>query len=287
MNIKCQEDNKTNISMKKCVPFTAKTNEAYHLKILAELLTNNLKTGCFEISDNGISLRQMDAHRKTLIDLQLNSENFSVYKFKPDYKTFLGLNLNHFHKMLKSIKKKDSVEIFINENFPLDLGIKAIPKENTRITTSCIKIQNIQNLDIDLPTGYGKPVIVKSSEFQKMTKDMLSIDSSIEVTAHDFHISFKCNAGGIIKRTVEFGEPQENSEKDSFEYNQEFATEQLGRITKIAGLSDTMQIFSPPSSELPLLFKSRVGSLGIISVYIKSKDQIKESKEDSEEEDSS
>ena len=90
--------------------FKAKTGEAYHLKVLAELLTNNLKTGCFELHKDGIALRQMDAHRRCLVDLNLQSENFSLYKYKRNSRMFVGINLNHFHKMLKSVKKKDSLD---------------------------------------------------------------------------------------------------------------------------------------------------------------------------------
>ena len=174
------------------VLYKAKTKEAYSIKVLSELLSNNLKTGCFGITDAGITLRMVDTHRpyKTLIDINLDAENFSLYKFKPNTRLDLGLNLNHFHKMLKSVKKKDSIELYIDDTDETDLFLKTIPKENTRVTTSSIKIQSIQNLDIDLPTGYGKPVIVSSSEFQKMAKDMLSIGTAIKVTAKNFHIEF-------------------------------------------------------------------------------------------------
>ena len=147
--------------------FKAKTSEAFIIKVLAELLTHNLKNGCFEIDDSGISLRQMDNNRRTLVDLQLLAENFSIYKFRSDDKISMGINLNHFHRMLKTIKKKDSMQFLINKDDPNQLSIIAIPKENARITTSCIRIQNTQSIDIDLPEGYGKPVIVNSGEFQK------------------------------------------------------------------------------------------------------------------------
>ena len=52
--------------------------------------------------------------------------------------------------MLKSIKKKDSLQLFIDTSCTNELGIKTIPKENTRITTSGIKIQNIQNLTYEI-----------------------------------------------------------------------------------------------------------------------------------------
>lgn len=261
------------------VLFKCKTGEAYYIKVLAELLTNNLKTGCFEVSEQSITLRMFDHHRKTMVDLELLAENFSVYKYKLENKFCLGLNLNHFHKMLKSIKKKDSLQLFIDSDNTTELGIKTIPKENTRITTSGIKIQTIQNLDIDIPDGYGKPVIVLSSEFQKMCKDLSSIGSTnITVVAKNFHIEFIADADGILKRKVVFGENDDSSGEDENndsnpEYTATFATDQLSRITKLAGLSGNMQIF-PASGNLPLLFRSNIGSLGKIAIFIKSKELL-------------
>lgn len=262
------------------VIFKAKTHCAYTIKILAELLQNNIKTACFEIDESGIKLSMMDHRETILIQLSLESENFTLYKFRLKEKKFLGINLNHFHRMLKSIKKKDSMQLFINDDHPNDLGIKVIPKENNRITTSFVKIQEKQNISIEVPTGYGKPVIVPSAEYQKMCKDMAHIGNVIHVTSKNFHIKFICNAGGVMKRHVEFGEMGDSDEEDEdekvVEYNDDFDTEQLSRITKMAGLASNMQIY--PKRKKPLLFKSAVGSLGKISIYIKSKDQIEKDK---------
>ena len=261
------------------ITFKCKTGEGYHIKVLAELLTNNLKTGCFEVYDDGIKLCMFDHHRKTLVDLDLKAENFSLYKIKSSDKFCLGLNLNHFHKMLKSIKKKDSLQLFIDSDSPNELGIKTIPKENTRVTTSGIKIQNIQNLDIEAPTGYSRPIIVPSTEFQKMCKDLSSIGSTnIKVVTKNLHIEFIADADGILKRKVVFGEEEvsdgsTSDSEDKQEYYATFTTDQLSRITKLAGLSSTMQIF-PATNKLPLLFRSSVGSLGKISIYVKSKELV-------------
>lgn len=259
--------------------FKCKTGEAYHIKVLSEILTNNLKTGCFELDEKGIKLKMFDHHRKTLVDLYMLSENFSLYKFKSDSKISMGLNLNHFHKMLKSIKKKDSLELFIDSSNNNELSIKTIPKENTRITTSGIKIQTIQNLEIDIPEGYGKPVIVPSAEFQKMCKDLSSIGSTnIKVIAKTFQISFIADADGILKRKVVLGEQDyddDDEDEDKINYESTFSTDQLSRITKIAGLSNTMQIF-PASNNLPLLFRSCIGSLGKLSIYVKSTELVEQ-----------
>ena len=181
--------------------------------------------------------------------------------------------------MLKSIKKKDSLQLFIDSSNQNELSIKTIPKENTRITTSGIKIQNIQNLEIDTPQGYGKPVIVPSAEFQKMCKDLSSIGSiNIKVIARDFQIEFIADADGILKRKVVFGENDDDDPDDSdnkISYQATFATDQLSRITKLSGLSNTMQIF-PASKNLPLLFRTCVGSLGKMSIFVKSKELVEQ-----------
>tara|TARA_B000000557_G_scaffold183607_1_gene150050 strand:- start:498 stop:1310 length:813 start_codon:yes stop_codon:yes gene_type:complete len=261
------------------VLFKAKTQEGYTIKILAELLQHNIKTACFVINEQGITLRMMDSQRFLLMDLNLQSDNFAIYKFRSE-EMMIGINLNHLHKMLKSIKKKDSIEIFIKQDQPTDLGIKILPKENNRITTSFIKIQNIQNMDIELPTGYGKPVIVPSNEYQKMCKDMNNISGTINVVSKGFYIKFLCNAGSVYSRQVAFGEVEDEDEDDDLyeenmdEFNQNFDTEQLSRVIKLSGLSSTMQVF--PKDGLPLLFKSNVGNLGKLAVYIKSKNQIEE-----------
>lgn len=264
---------------KMTIIFKAKTHNAYTIKILAELLQNNIKTACFEIDENSIKLCMMDHHRTILIHVFLESENFTLYKFKSKKKMFLGINLNHFHKMLKSIKKKDSLQLFINDDTPNDLCIKVIPKENNRVTTSFVTIQEIQTIDIDIPDGYSKSIVVPSSEYQKMCKEMTHIGNVINIVARNSHITFRCNAGGVMKRHVEFGEMEDSDEDDTDspkkiveEYNQEFDTEQLSRITKIAGLSSTIQIYTKRGK--PLLFKSSIGSLGKIAIYIKSKDLI-------------
>jgi proliferating cell nuclear antigen PCNA len=248
--------------------FKAKSQEAYCIKILIELLTNNIKTGCFVIDENGISLCMMDHHRKILVDLSLKAENFSIFKFNSK-KIYLGINLNHFNKLIRSVKKKDTIELSIDDESPTDLCIKVIPKENNRITTSYVKIQNIQNLDIDLPTGYDKPIIVSSSEYQKTLKDLGNLGNTVKITSRNYQIEFHSDAGGILKRNVQFGEV-DDSETEGEEFSQEFATEQLCRITKLSGLGTNIQIY--PGK--PLLFKSNIGTLGKIAIYIKSKEQI-------------
>ena len=90
--------------------FKCKTNKAYVLKILMELLHHTVKLACFQISPSGIYLRMMDSNQKLLIDCNLKAENFTLFYFNSEVENQtinIGVNLNHFYKMLKSIKKRD------------------------------------------------------------------------------------------------------------------------------------------------------------------------------------
>lgn len=251
--------------------FKGKSDQAYRIKILAEILAHNIKTGCFVIDETGISLAMMDNNQTILIDLKLLSHEFHLYKFTSK-KMFIGVSLTHFHKLTKSIKKKDNIELSIDDLSPTDLSITVIPKENNRKSTSTIKIQNTQYLDIELPTGYSHSIKVPASDFQKIIKEMSNIGSTIRVTATRYKINFACNAAGILKKTVEFGENDDDDDEfvHKIEYDQDFYSEQLCKITKLSGLDSDIQIW--PGK--PLLFVSNIGKLGKIAIYIKSKQQI-------------
>ena len=121
---------------------------------------------------------------------------------------------------------------------------------------------------------------MKTSRLYKniCTSNTTKFFTNILVQARGFHIDFIADADGILKRKVRLGESDDSDDEDSVEavatsYDATFTTDQFTRINKIAGLGSTMQIFSG-SKDLPLLFRSSVGSLGKISVYIKSKELL-------------
>lgn len=106
--------------------FKAQTAEGYTIKVLADLLQNNIKTACLLVNDNGFKLCMYDSHRRVCFSFNLDAENFQIYKFKPVNSLYLGLNLSHFYKMIKSIKKKDAIILFIDEKSPSDLNQLAL-----------------------------------------------------------------------------------------------------------------------------------------------------------------
>lgn len=254
--------------------FYCKTTEGYIIKILSELLQNNIKNGCFIVNEKGMYFRMTDSNRRVLIDLELASDHFSTYKFKESKgkQLSIGLNLSHFYKMLKNIKKKDSLALFIEDDKEDDLGIRVIPKEKNRVTTSYVKIQNLQSLDIDIPTDYKKPINIPSNEYIKMIKDLNNMGGNmITISSGIGFLKFNCNSNDIYSREIIFGDSEE---KFDITCIQDFDTEQLYRVSKISGLSTMIQVYQ--KAGLPIYFTSNIGNLGKMSIYIKDKKQVQE-----------
>lgn len=270
--------------------FKAKTADGYSMKILSELFQHNLKTAFFRINEKGIFLSMFDPKRRILIDLALKANKFNFYKYKShEENLFIGINLSQLHRTMKSIKKKDSLVLKIVSTQPNSLIIRVIPKDNpTRISESIVKFQDAQHIESELPIGYSRPVNLPSSDFQKACKEVAIAGNVINVTSKGFQIKFTCDGSSLLHKSVSFGEAEDSdAESDSDDeeeipYNQNFDAEQLLRITKISGLGTDMQIFA--KTNLPLLFKSSVGHIGRISIYLRSKEQIEKEKDESDEE---
>ena len=195
----------------------ARSREGFTMKILSEFLSNSLKFPPCKVTDKGMFLRATDQNREILIDLELPRENFTVFKCpKPLY--FI-VNSSHFYRLLKTIKKKDSVTIFIAEQRPMQLGICVEQnEESSDKVTTYINITYVQPEDIDLPDGYDKPIIVTSKYFQKL-KTLHSIGNEMKVTiVNNSTIKFFVNGKNLFSREISIGEDtdDEHEEKKSF-----------------------------------------------------------------------
>ena len=174
--------------------------------------------------------------------------------------------------MLKSIKKKDIVEFFMKEEDINQMHIKTIPKDYNRTTVSSISVQLAQNINVTEPDNYNKSIIVQSSDFNKMTKDISLIGSgNISIKHHEGMLYFSADADGIMKREVIFGQKEDSNENI---YESSFSSERFEKITKISSLNDILHIYTA-NKDLPIKLKTNIGNLGVLKIYIKSNEIIK------------
>lgn len=254
--------------------FRAKTVEAYTLKSLSEVLQNILTDVCFTFDKDGIKLLTVDNKRpaRLLVHLNLIGEKYDEYYCPKPLN--VGVNLQHLYKMLKSIKKKDQIILFINKNTPTLLGITTIQADTNQQVTSNIKIQKLAQVATEIPQNYGHPIHIPTSTFQKMCKDMQSISNELRIYAKGSFLKFSCSVEGMYDREVPFGELVEDDEE---EYADVFHTKSLSQLIKVSGLNSRMQIFTPPVNstvEIPLKISINTGQMGCLEIFIKSVAQI-------------
>ena len=205
----------------------------------------------------------------------MNSGSFDEYYCPKPIN--VGLNLQHLYKMLKSIKKKDNIVLFINKSNPSLLGITTIQAESNQPITSLIKIQKLSQVATEVPIGYDHPIHIPTNIYQKMCKDMQSISNKIKIYTKGMYLRFSCEVEGLYNREVPFGEFDEDSTNE--EYEDTFHTKSLSQLIKVSGLNPRMRVFAPPNNinsniEIPLKIGINTGQLGSLEIYIKSVGQI-------------
>lgn len=260
--------------------FRAKTKEAHVIKIFGELLQNTIRFAPFRINEKGIFLTQSDVRVEQLIDISLYKENFSSYKCtKPQSFT---VNTNHFYKMLRNIKKKNTITLFITEANPNFLCITTeLADENNNKTTNTVRINHGRPDDFRLNEGYNNPVNMTSKEFQNL-KTLHNKGRFVTVSSKPGFIRFFCDGQDMFTCDTCIGDPNESNEAPVI---QTFTTNYITGLTKCAGASpnSNVQVYIHPV--YPMKIKMRAGNLGDLTVYIKSREMIEvESTENGEDE---
>lgn len=255
--------------------FKAKTKDGFGLKVLAEYLSNPLKFPTFQVNDKGIFIRGMDQHEEIGLDIEMGRENFTVFKCpKP---VNFSVNATHFYRLLKTIKRKDTVSLFILEQRSQQLGISVEQGEESgdKPVTTYIQISYVPPDDIELPKAeeYGECIVETCKRFQRL-KLLQPIGTELTATViNGKTITFFVNGKNLFCREVTLGENPDEDDDDNVEsYSLTYTTSHITQLTKCAGQSGNIQIFQ--NEELPLLIRMQVASLATVNVYIKAHELI-------------
>jgi hypothetical protein len=238
--------------------------DGHVFKIICEILNQNLKDVCLEFSRDGISLQMMDSRKKILFNMILHKEDFQTFHYSfPENTKQIGFTIKYLYSMLKNIKKKDSIEIFVKKDDMYNLGIKVIPKDYLKVTYSHVAITNSQNITIsEIPSGYVNYTRIPSQDFQKMCKELNIINNIVHVLASPTHVQFDGIMDNVFKKSIEFGD-----KNDDIIYKENFTLDYLLKISKISGLNKSMKIYT--KKDLPLYLYIHIFEKSHLSIYLK------------------
>lgn len=274
----------------------------------------SLSTVTLRINPEGLFIRDSDntedvrfAH--VLWDIAWPRKNFDSFKYRLKTETCVVLKSKHLQKMLKNVRKKDSLTFFITKETNDLLGITIKPTGNqtsnaaARSETVYLSIKHVIAPDVILPeqyqdedgnvkNAYGNPMIIGAADFQKIKK-MSSVVRTIEVTIQKSnYISFVAGDEKIMKSDLEFGKlktadfsEEDNSESDNETnendgeipaiYKKMFTMSLFNGLTKLPSLTTRMEFYAPEIENFPLKISMRDSAgLGEITVFIKDQSQI-------------
>lgn len=163
--------------------FTAKTELGFVLKVLFEIIQQNVKEVILSITSSGIEIMAMDEEKNVMINTTLIPDKFIIYKLSNEHIN-ISVDTAHLHRMLKPLKKKDILKLFIDDSVDgcdTKLKISTRAKEGGRTKTSFVPIKYVEPTTIGkiFPDGHG--TVIFSEQFHKICKDLNNNTTNVKL----------------------------------------------------------------------------------------------------------
>jgi len=139
----------------KHVEFLADASKGHVIKTNIDSLAGYISKCHFSITPKGMFIRDADQNNVIMFDISLNREKFRSFKCKKPIE--FSVHMKQFQILVKTVKKKDSLVLYIEKDKPDKLWVEIKPegpKKTERVETNFICIQRkIDRQPLGLPDG--------------------------------------------------------------------------------------------------------------------------------------
>ena len=192
--------------------FYAKTIHVKPIKDIIETLQNVIpKTTIIGIKktseDNfyGLEIVTADTSNTIFIKLQLKGKEFDEFYCKHD-KIEMGISLEYLNIHLKSIDTSNILSLYVDESEKQCLCIQGINIKDDKTTLSKLKLMELYYVPRKTKKiEYDVSIIMKSSEFHKIMKEMNSLSEFVQMTCTKNILSFICK-GDLAEKEIQYKE---------------------------------------------------------------------------------
>jgi len=255
-----------------------KTNDGFALKILSEFFSSCLHRCIFEVNNKGLCLNAIDSKEHRLLSMTLKKEKFITFYNTTNFA--FDINSGNLYKIIKTIRKKDVVNLFILKDKPNKLGITISHLNESNESTSFIEISNTSASNIQIPNNIEEyRITCTGKDFQKL-KSLASISNELNIKAYEYHMVFFCD-GEVVSKKIRIGEEENNDAEALLEEN--IQTSYITTLNKIANMSSNVIIYMRRDGMINIIFD--ILSLGEFTIFIKSKRLINIEEEENEDDD--
>ncbi|MBC7094438.1 DNA polymerase sliding clamp [Thermococcus sp.] len=161
------------------MPFEIVFDGAKEFADLIDTASNLIDEAAFKITEEGISMRAMDPSRVVLLDLNLPAGIFSKYDI--DGEETVGINMDHFKKVLRRGKGKDILVLKKGEENFLEVTLEGTAKRTFRLP-----LIEVEELELDLPElPFTVRAVVLGEVLKEAVKDASLVSDSIKFIAKE------------------------------------------------------------------------------------------------------
>jgi len=254
--------------------FILKTVQSSVVRQLTEALKEILTDTNIIINKNGIKIITMDPSHTVLVHIKLHSEKFEKFYISESEDLTIGISMICLYKLIKTMSNNDTLSLYIEKDDPNRLGIRIENGDKNTLTKYKLNLMDLNNEQIDIPPATFESVLMMpSSNFQKICKDMHNIADDIEIKSVGKQLVFSCKGDYAEQETI-FGET--NSGMSFIENNSPndviqgvFSLKYLVLFTKCTPLCNTIELYL--KNDYPLIIKYNVGNLGDVKLCIAPK----------------
>ena len=161
------------------MPFEIVFDGAKDFASLIDTASNLIDEAAFKVTEEGISMRAMDPSRVVLIDLNRPAGIFS--KYDVDGEETIGVNMDHFKKILKRGKSKDILVLKKGEENFLEVTLEGTAKRTFRLP-----LIEVEELELELPElPFTVKAVVLGEVLKEAVKDASLVSDSIKFIARE------------------------------------------------------------------------------------------------------
>ena len=230
-------------------------------------------------NSGGMSIVAMNISTSVLIKLKIPASSFDTYYCKPKNgkQLLVGVNMNSFYKLIKTMSNEDNLTLYIDENDINNLCIKLENGEKNLITTYKLKLLELSDTIIPIPDAtFPFMISIPSDRFHKIIRDTSSIAEYIDIKFIDTQdnpntLMFSCR-GEFASQVTTFtdktsgffiSKTEEVNKNDTIVQGL-YDLKNLTLFSKCGNLCNNIELYM--MNKYPLFIKYQVGNLG--NVYL-------------------
>ena len=237
------------------------------VKTLIDCLKDIVFEQCFTISPECIKSTTMDASKMSLVYLKLDAKSFEEYMCtKP---STIGISMQAFHKLLKSLTSNDVLTLFIEKSNEHELGIAIENVEKKSCTVFRLKLLDMNYSEYSIPSvEFDRVVRVPSTAFQRLCRDMSHLSPFVRIRSYPESLELFCKGDFASQETTLGGATDINITENSSNAIIEsmYSLKYLTLFGRASNLGTTMSLFI--KKEHPLILEYEAGSLGMLKFLL-------------------